>query len=98
MPEMQETWVQSLCQEDSLEGEMVPYSSILACRVPWTEEPGRLQSMGSQSDMMEQKHIYSELHTCQTFQKCFTYTISLNSEKKGLRRLKSHLIIVAVKI
>ena len=47
-PAMQETWVQSLGQEDPLEEEMAPYSSILACRIPWTEEPGGLQSMGLQ--------------------------------------------------
>ena len=47
-PAVQETWVQSLGQEDPLEKEMVVYSSILAWRIPWTEEPGGLQSMGSQ--------------------------------------------------
>ena len=46
----QETWVQSLGQEDSLEKEMTTHSSILAWKIPWTEEPGRLQSMGSQRD------------------------------------------------
>ena len=45
---MQETWVQSLGQEDPLEKEMATHSSILAWRIPWTEEPGGLQSMGSQ--------------------------------------------------
>ena len=45
---MQETWVPSLSQEDPLEKEMATHSSILAWRIPWTEEPGRLQSMGSQ--------------------------------------------------
>ena len=45
---MQETWVQSLGQEDLLEKEMAPHSSILAWRIPWTEEPGRVQSVGSQ--------------------------------------------------
>ena len=48
LPAMQETWVQSLGQEDSLEKEMATHSSILAWRIQWTEEPGRLQSMGSQ--------------------------------------------------
>ena len=43
---MQETWVQSLGLEDPLEKEMTTYSSILAWEIPWTEEPGRLQSMG----------------------------------------------------
>ena len=45
---MQETWVQPLGQEDPLEKEMATHSSILAWRIPRTEEPGRLQSMGSQ--------------------------------------------------
>ena len=45
---MQETWVQSLGQDDPLEKKMATHSSILAGRIPWTEEPGRLQSMGSQ--------------------------------------------------
>jgi len=47
LPAMQETWVQFLGQEDSLEKEMAKHSSILAWRIPWTEEPDRLQSMGS---------------------------------------------------
>ena len=49
LPPMRETWVQSLGWEDHLEKEMVTHSSIFAWRIPWTEEPGRLQSMGSQS-------------------------------------------------
>ena len=52
---MQETWVQSLGQEDPLEKGMATHSNILAWRIPWTEEPGRLQSIGLQeSDMTEQ--------------------------------------------
>ena len=47
-PVMQETWVQSLDEEDPLEKEKTTYSSVLAWRIPWTEQPGRLQSMGSQ--------------------------------------------------
>ena len=46
--ETQETWVQSLGQADPLEEEMAIHSSTLAWEIPWTEEPGRLQSMGSQ--------------------------------------------------
>ena len=45
---MQEMGVQSLVQEDSLEKEMATHSSVLAWKIPWTEEPGGLQSMGSQ--------------------------------------------------
>ena len=48
LPAMQETWVGSLGQIDSLEKGMVAHSSILAWRVSWTEEPSGLQSMGSQ--------------------------------------------------
>ena len=47
-PAMQETWVRSLSQEGPLEKGMATQSSILAWRIPWTEEPGGLQSMGSQ--------------------------------------------------
>ena len=47
-PAMQETWVRSLGWEDPLEKGMATHSSILAWRTPWTEEPGGLQSMGSQ--------------------------------------------------
>ena len=48
LPPMQETGVRSLGREDPLEEEMVTHSGILAWRIPWTEKPGRLQSMGSQ--------------------------------------------------
>ena len=48
LPAMQETWVRSVDWEDPLEKGMATHSSILAWRIPWTEEPGGLQSMGSQ--------------------------------------------------
>ena len=48
LPAMLETWVQSLGQEDPLEKGMAIHSSILAWRIPWTEEPGRPQSVESQ--------------------------------------------------
>ena len=47
LPAMWKTWVGSLGQEDPLEKEMATHSSTLAWKIPWTEEPGRLQSMGS---------------------------------------------------
>ena len=54
---MRETWVQSLRREDLLEKEMATHPSILAWRIPWMEEPGRLQSMGSQRvDTTERLH------------------------------------------
>ena len=48
LPAMQKTWVQSLGWEDPLEEKMATRSRILAWKIPWTEEPGKLQSMGSQ--------------------------------------------------
>ena len=54
LPAVQETWVRSLDQEDPLGKEMATLSSTLAWKIPWTEEPGRLQSMGvTESDMTE---------------------------------------------
>ena len=57
---MQEAWVQSLGGEDPLEEEMATHSSILAWRIPWTEEPGGRQSMGSQ----RVRHEWVTEHSC----------------------------------
>ena len=65
---MQQTWVQSLGQEDPLEKGMAAHSSILACRIPWIEEPGGLQSMGSQeSDTTEQITLGIRVSACSIF-------------------------------
>ena len=48
LPTMQESWVQSLDREEALEKEMATHSSILVWKIPWTEEPGGLQSKGLQ--------------------------------------------------
>ena len=48
LPAMQETWVQSLGGEDPLEKGKATHSSVLTWKIPWTKEPGRLQSVGSQ--------------------------------------------------
>ena len=53
LPTVWETWVRSLGQEDPLEKEMAAHSSTLAWKIPWTEKPGRLQSMGSQRVRLE---------------------------------------------
>ena len=59
LPAMWETWVRSLGQEDPLEKEMATHSSILAWRIPWTEELGGLQSMGrKKSDTTERLHFH----------------------------------------
>ena len=52
-PAMQETQVQSLSQEDALEEEMATHSNILAWEIPWTVEPGRLQSTGSHKSQIQ---------------------------------------------
>ena len=63
MQEMQENWVQSLGQEDPLEEEMATHSSILAWKIPWTEEPAGLQSMGSQTVRQDWvTHTYIHTH------------------------------------
>ena len=59
---MQEMLVQSLGQEDPLEKEMATHSSILAWRIPWTEEPGGLQSMGLQR--VGQNLVTKQQHSC----------------------------------
>ena len=60
MQEMQETQVRSLGQEDPLEEKMATHSTIPAWEIPWTEEPGRLQSMGSQKS---QTQLSTHAHT-----------------------------------
>ena len=50
---IQETWVQSLGQEDLLEKKMATHSGVLAWKIPWTEEPGELQSVGSQKSQTQ---------------------------------------------
>ena len=64
LPAVQETQVRSLGWEDPLEKGMATHSSILAWRIPWTEEPGRLQSMESQRvrhDLATNTHLFSKL-------------------------------------
>ena len=66
LPAVHETWVRSLGWEDPLEKEMATHSSILAWRIPWTEEPGRLQSTGSQ----RVGHDWATSHTRTHLSKC----------------------------
>ena len=72
LPAMQKTWVQYLLWEDPLKKGMATHSGILAWRTPWTEEPGRLQSIGSQRvrhDWSDSTHAYIHMD----FQIHFTY-------------------------
>ena len=57
LPAIQETWVQSLGQEDPLEKGIATHSSILAWEIPWTEEPGKLESMGSPKESDTTEHL-----------------------------------------
>ena len=58
------TWVQSLGGEDTVEEEMATHFSVLARRIPWTEEPGGLQSIGHRElDMIEHVHTHTHTHT-----------------------------------
>ena len=76
LPEMWETWVRSLGREDPLEKEMATHSSILAWRIPWTEELGGLQSTGrKESDMTEQLHFH------------FHFQFSFNLRKENMNRV-----------
>ena len=67
LPIMQETQVRSLGWEDPLEKEMAIQSSTLAWKIPWIEEPGRLQSMGSQEEhnkKMKKLYYFTEINKC----------------------------------
>ena len=66
-PAIQETWVQSLGQEDPLEKGMATHSSILAWKIPWTEEPGGMQSMGMQTESETTGLLSMYTRVCITF-------------------------------
>ena len=72
-----ETWDQSLGWEDPLEEGMTTHSSILAWRIPWTEEPGGLQSMGSQSQTRLSDFHFSLSTKCLSWDKPLDFTVSL---------------------
>ena len=79
LPAMQETWVHSLGRQDPLEKGMATHSNILAWRIPWTEELGGVQSMGSQRDGHgpEKVSFHSSLKKC-NIKECSNYhTVAL---------------------
>ena len=83
MQETEETRVQSLGQEDTLEEEMVTHSSILAWKILWTEEPGRVQSTGS-------KRVGHDLvtdHMCTFRRRCFCYHTQDQTEGFGTGKI-----------
>ena len=79
LPPMRETWVRSLGREDPLEKEMVTHSSILAWRIPWTEKPGRVQSMGLQS--WTRLSDFTILYTISIYIVLLTISIKISNRK-----------------
>ena len=94
-PAMQETWVQSLGQEDPWEKELATHSSTLAWKIPWAEEPGRLQSMGcKKSDTTERLHFH--FHALEkemaTHSSILAWRIPGTAEPGGLPSMGSHRV------
>ena len=85
MQEIQETWARSLGREDSLQGKMAIHSSILAWKIPWTEEPDGLQSMGSQRvghySASERLHMLTHLILTMTLPGRYYYYPYLTNEE-----------------
>ena len=86
---MPEIWVWSLSREDPLEKEMATHSSILAWRIPWTEEPGRLQSMGSQRvgynwATNTHKHTHTHTHTHTVWNHLLSESRGNQSQSEGM--------------
>ena len=80
-----ETWVCSLGQEDLLEKEMATHSSILSWRIPWTEEPGGLKSMGLQSRIrLSDYHFFFHIHyCCSVTRSCLTLCVPMDCSTPG---------------
>ena len=85
LPAMQKTWVCSLGQEDLLEKEMATHSSILSWRIPWTEEPGGLKSMGLQSRIrLSDCHFFFHIHyCCSVTRSCLTLCVPMDCSTPG---------------
>ena len=95
LPAMQQTWVWSLGQEDPLEKEMATHPTILAWRTPWTEEPGGLQSMGSQ----RVGHNWNDCHFDFTWSRSETRFVFLASDASfSSTILDSHSDLPAVMV
>ena len=108
LPEMWETRVQSLGREDALEKEVATHSSTLAWRIPWREEPGRLQSMGSQRvghDWATSLHFFTSKGQFSSVQFSCVWlfatpwiaarqaSLSITNSLSSLRLTSSHLIL-----
>ena len=86
LPKMRETQVRSLGQEDPLEKGMATHSSTAAWKIPWTEEPGRRQSMGSQRVGHDERLHFTSLH----FKDIETFEFRWLSSKEPTRQCRSH--------
>ena len=82
LPAMRETWVRFLGREDPLEKEMAIHSSILAWKIPWMEEPDRLQSMGSQRVGHDFTFTFKHPKGCNYF---FTYFVFISLSRLNCR-------------
>ena len=86
---MQETWVRSLGCEDPLEKEIATHSRILAWEIPWTEEPGGVQFMGSQNSWTQLRDLHTTTTIMRTKNITYTHTntepINQQTLKEGLR-------------
>ena len=92
-PVMRETWIRSLGWEDTLEKEMATHSSILAWRIQWTEEPGRLQSMRLQrvgQDLAQHSMRYVDRNQTRVLLKSFLFLRDGTKKTLNLLQLKSH--------
>ena len=84
LPTIRETQVQSLGWEDLLEKEMATHSNILAWKIPWAEEPGRLQSTGSESDTTQWLHFpFPDMHQQYSRQTSFILWWNITLQWKG---------------
>ena len=90
LPAMQETWFRSLDREDPLEKEMAAHSSTLAWRIPWTEEPGGLQSTGSQVHGVANSRTRLSDFT-------FTFTLSTDSQEHPAVLIKASLALLRIR-
>ena len=87
LPAMQETWVQSLGREHALEEEMATHSSTLDWKIPWTEEPGRLQSMG-----FTKSQTFSLEKEMATHSRILAWRILWTEEPSGLQSMGSQRV------
>ena len=96
VPPMRETQVQSLGREDPLEKEMVIHSSTIAWKIPWTKEPGRLQSMGSQRVGYDWATSLLHFHALEremaTHFSVLAWRIPGSAEPAGLPSMGSHRV------